>query len=329
MDLLTKRQCSLFNFTSSHQELLKKSKVAIVGCGGLGCSAALYLSGAGIEHLQLIDGDRVEVSNLHRQIAYTINDVNRSKAYCLGERCVRTNKNSKYNACNTMLCENNINDLLEHVDIVLDCCDNVPTRLLLNRWCKKNKKDLVYGSAVSYDGQLIVFNYSKECNSCIYCAFPDIDKMRDTCNGLGVLGPVPGIIGSLQAVECIKLITKIGEPLKGILHYSSLDTTFNNYEIEENCEWCNKVKENLSLEITYDEYLANNKKYTLYDMRKEEDFDEDDVFIYGSKQYKKGIDVKDNSVFICKAGIESLNLVKELREKSVKCWSIKNGFRGI
>ena len=329
MDLLTKRQCSLFNFTKEHQSLLKKAKVAIVGCGGLGCSAAMYLSGAGIEHLELIDGDVVDYTNLHRQIAYTVDDVNKNKAKCLGERCIKTNKNSKYNYFDSMLCESNINQLLNNVDIVLDCCDNVPARLLLNRWCKDNKKDLIYGSAVSYDGQLIVFNYSKGCNSCIYCAFPHIDKMKDTCDGLGVLGPVPGIIGSLQAIECIKLITGIGEPLKGILHYSSLDTLFNYYDVEENCEWCDKIKQNLSLEITYDEYLNNIDKYILYDIRKEEDFDEDDTIIYGSKRYSQNMVIKDNSVFICKAGIESLNLVKELREKGIMCWSIKNGFRGI
>jgi len=330
-DKLTKRQLSLPGFTSKHQSLLKETTVAIVGCGGLGCNASMYLAGAGIGKILFIDGDTVDATNLHRQLAYSSFHIGKPKVESLSNRCLQTNINLSYEIHNLFLDSDNIN-ILDKANIVLDCSDNANTRILLNNYCKENKKTLVFGSAISYDGQLCVFDFRKS-NKCLFCVFPDIEKVKDTCDGLGVLGPVPGIIGSLQAVECIKLITGIGEVIKGVLHYSSFDTSFIEYEIEEK-ECVFTVNDRL--EINYEEYISNKGNYTLIDIRPLISQWEDEESILGSIKLptptvedviKMG---KKNILLICSIGQQSLELVKGLRDKGITdCWSVKNGFRGI
>lgn len=329
---LLKRQLSLPGFTQNHQTLLKESSVAIVGCGGLGCSASLYLSGAGIGKIIFIDGDKVDTTNLHRQIAYSTFNIGNSKVECLANRCLQTNTNLNYDIYNTFIDETNIS-ILNKANIILDCSDNSTTRILLNNYCMENKKPLIFGSSISYDGQLCVFDFRKS-NKCLFCVFPDIEKVKDTCNGLGVLGPVPGIIGSLQAIECIKLITGIGEVIKGVLHYSSFDTSFMEYFVEE--KNCSIPIKDERFEINYEEYIKSKTKYTLIDIRPSFSSWEDEESILGSIKVPTPTEEdiiklnKKNILLICSIGENSLDIVKRLRAKGIHdCWSIKNGFRGI
>lgn len=341
---LFKRQLALPNFNSTHLQSLFDSSIAIIGCGGLGCIASLYLCNSGIGNIILIDGDKIDKTNLHRQISYTLDDIDKYKADTLKLKCTITNKNIKITSHNFYMNESNIN-ILKDSDIILDCSDNPSTRTLLNNYCKKYKKPLIFGSAISYDGQLCVFDFRKY-NTCLYCMFPNIDDITDSCQTNGVLGPVPGIIGTLQAIECIKLITRIGDPLKGLLHFSSLDMSFNIFEHEDKDCTHDIQNSNNIFEIEYKDYLNNTKLYSLYDISKQYNDLDDEISIMGSiKIYNYSIDtiIKDpesflnmihkegNLLFICDKGIDSLELVKMLRERYniMNCWSIKNGIRGI
>lgn len=322
------RQLSLSGFTQQHLNSLKSACVGLIGCGGLGCSAALHLTGSGVGKIVFVDGDKIELTNIHRQIAYTVDDIGKYKTLCLKDRCLKINPELLYECHNLFIEDCNI---LKDCDVILDCSDNANTRIMLNEYCKEAKKPLIFGSAISYDGQLCVFNFKKD-SKCLFCVFPEIDKVKDTCDGMGVLGPVPGIIGTLQAIECIKLISGLGEVVKGLLHYSSFDTSFNYIEVEEGCSCCNKKEYDKGCEITYDEYIKNKGEYILYDIR--EDIGEDDEHILGSIQEQNINNITFNQnvkyAFICSIGQVSLNTVKELRDRGVKnCWSIKHGFRGI
>lgn len=328
---LVQRHLSLKGFTYKQQSLINSSTIGIIGCGGLGCSAALYLSGAGIGKIIFIDGDTIEETNLHRQIAYTTFNIGKNKAEILSNRCCQTNINLKYEIHKIFLDNENIN-ILDKADIILDCSDNTNTRILLNNYCKKEKKPLIFGSAISYDGQLCVFDF-RNSNKCLFCVFPDIEKIKDTCDGLGVLGPVPGIIGNLQAIECIKLITGVGEVVKGLLHYSSYDTTFIEYDIEE--KECTNTGI-VDIEISYNEYIKNKNNYTLIDIRQINNQYDEEQYILGSIRINNTsveniLNLnKKNIVIICSIGQHSKEIVKQLRDKGkLDCWSIKNGFRGI
>ncbi len=327
---LFKRQLSLSNFTSHHQSLLNNSCISIIGCGGLGCSVALFLTGAGIGNISFIDGDIIDIHNIHRQIAYSIDDIGLFKVDVLSSKCLKINPKLKYEKYNTFIDEKNIYNILKKTDVVIDCSDNSSTRILLNNYCKEYKKPLIFGSALGYDGQLCVFDFRKSNSKCIFCLFPYIDKVNDTCSSSGVLGPVPGIIGNLQAIECLKIITGIGEPIQDLLHYSSLDTSFT-YLKSKNCNH-NIHSYMEDMEMTYETYRLNKDKYVLYDIR--ENLGEHDEEILGSYNEPnltmEMIDKNKNIAVICEIGERSKTIIKEWREKGFKdCWSIKNGFRGI
>ena len=145
-DKLLKRQLSLPGFTLNHQSLLKSSIVAIVGCGGLGCNAAMYLSGAGIGKIIFVDGDKVDGTNLHRQLAYSTFHIGKTKVESLANRCLQTNSTLNYDLYNTFIYEYNIDKILNKANIVLDCSDNSNTRILLNNYCKQNQIKRVHQS---------------------------------------------------------------------------------------------------------------------------------------------------------------------------------------
>ena len=329
MELL-KRQLSLPQFTPSHQALLTNACVSIIGCGGLGCSVALYLAGAGIGKIIFVDGDKIDATNIHRQIAYNTSHINFSKVNILSFKCSQINPNLKYERHSVYIDENNVKQILYNSQVVIDCSDNSSTRILLNNYCKEKKKPLIFGSALGYDGQLCVFDFRKDDSKCLFCFFPDIEKVADTCTSSGVLGPVPGTIGNLQAVECIKILTGLGTVLEGMLHYSSLDTSF--YTIKTNKYCTHSQVLNKGLEIDYKEYLLNKGNYLLYDIR--ERLEEDDSHILGAiyedNLSLEKIDKNKNILLICEFGERSKQIVKDWREKGFNnCWSIKNGFRGI
>jgi len=195
------------------QTKLKAAKVAIVGAGGIGCPAAQYLAAAGVGKLGLIDDDAVSLSNLQRQILFTTDQVGAAKAMSAALALQAINPHVDYYPLHVRLEEDNAARLLSRYDIVLDGCDNFQTRLLVNRVCHELKKPLVSAAIGRWSGQLAVFDGTP----CYQCLVPELPPDADTCERVGVVGALAGVMGTLAALEVIKLITGAGDSLKGQL----------------------------------------------------------------------------------------------------------------
>jgi len=208
------RQIILKEFGKKGQETLARSKVAVVGLGGLGTASALYLALAGVGHLRLIDQDTVELHNLHRQVLYNIDDLNYPKVEVSAKRLKKINPLVKVEAVPENLNAGNVERLLSGMDCVVDGLDNMRTRYLVNRACAKFKIPYVFGAAIGVEGNLSVFSPPE--TPCLECVFPNVsDEDLLMCDVRGVLGATPGIIGTMQAMETIKVLTGMGSPLKG------------------------------------------------------------------------------------------------------------------
>ncbi|CAL1286366.1 unnamed protein product [Larinioides sclopetarius] len=201
------RQLILPEIGVSGQISLKRTSVLIVGAGGLGCPAGLYLAAAGIGEIGIVDHDVVEVNNLHRQVAHTVNTVGEEKSKSLQRAIEEINPNVKCHAYSMLLNSTNIGEIIKPYSIILDASDNVPTRYLLNDAAVLFNKHLVSGSALRFEGQLTVYNYlDGPCYRCLFPKPPSADTVTNCSDG-GVLGVVTGVIGSLQALEVIKIAT--------------------------------------------------------------------------------------------------------------------------
>jgi adenylyltransferase/sulfurtransferase len=188
------------------QILLKKSKVAVIGAGGLGCPVLQYLSSCGAGTLGVIDFDVVDISNLHRQILYTENDLGKKKATVAAERIKQLNPHIETRVHDVLVSEENAKQILSEYDIIVDSCDNFATRYVINDVCVKLNKPLVYGSILGFEGQVAVFNLNGSKN--LRDIFPEPPNAEDvpSCSENGVLGTLPGIIGAMMAQEAIKII---------------------------------------------------------------------------------------------------------------------------
>lgn len=223
------------------QSKLKGAGVLIVGVGGLGCPAALYLAAAGIGRLGLVDGDRVDVSNLHRQVLFGDGDVGRLKVEVAKERLAAINPHLRIEAIGERLDASNAARLIGEYDIVIDAADNFATRYLINDGCVMGGRALVQGSVHRFEGQVTVFHHDGgPCYRCLFPEAPPAETVPD-CAAAGVLGILPGMIGMLQATEAIKLAAGIGRPLSGrLLLYDALAMTFRELPIarDEACAVC-------------------------------------------------------------------------------------------
>ncbi|MDR1662257.1 MAG: HesA/MoeB/ThiF family protein [Azoarcus sp.] len=224
------------------QERLLRSHVLIVGAGGLGSPAALYLVGAGVGTLILADGDAVDASNLQRQILHTEAAIGQWKAVSGAASLAAFNSGAKV----IPLCERLTGEALEiqvgEADVVLDCSDNFATRYAVNQACARRKKPLVSGAAVRFSGQVGVFDLSRPQSPCYHCLFPDGQYAEDErCAVTGVFAPLTGIVGSLQAAEALKLLVGIGAPPAGrLLLIDALAQTFRTIAFDKDpiCPIC-------------------------------------------------------------------------------------------
>ena len=199
------------------QLLLKKAKVLVVGAGGLGCPVLLYLAAAGVGHLGMIDPDKVDLTNLQRQVLYGTSAIDMPKATAAAQRLQDLNPEIKYTVFEAKLVRENAIEIVRNYDLVIDCTDNFEVRYVINDACVGLNLPFVYGAIHQFEGQVSVFNYQ---NGPTYrCIFPEkpTDFEIPNCATVGVLGILPGIIGSMQANEAIKIITNIGEVLSGQL----------------------------------------------------------------------------------------------------------------
>lgn len=210
------RHLLLPEFDITGQERLKQSHVLLIGLGGLGSAVALYLAASGIGHLTLVDFDVVDLSNLQRQIIHRTADIGRLKVASARDALHALNPLVKTTLVPQRL---NAGELLAHVkqaDVVVDACDNLPTRLAINAACVKSAKPLVSGAVIRMEGQVFVQEPNSD-SGCYNCFYREHVTVPETCAETGVLAPVVGIIGSLQATETIKVLTNIGQPLNGRL----------------------------------------------------------------------------------------------------------------
>lgn len=318
------RQIILSEFGSAKQELLSESAVLVVGAGGLGCPALMSLACAGVGKIVIVDGDRVQISNLHRQTLFTLDDIGKPKAETASKKLKLHNPFIEIEFVNSFLNSNNVSQLLDNIDAVIDCTDNFEVRFLLGDETAKRKIPLIFSAIFGFEGQLSVFNYND--GAIFRELFPTLPSSASTpsCATNGVIGFVPAIMGTLQAAEAIKIITNSLGTLFTIVNscFSSvkrvpreLDSSTNTSTINLTCKSMN-IKEISSKEL-YQMRLNNSENLFLLDVREPHEWNE---FNIGGNHIpmqeiieKIELIPRDKTVVvICRSGARSANVTDYL-----------------
>jgi len=236
------KQIILKKIGISGQKKIKKSKVLIIGMGGLGCPLLTYLASAGINNIGIVDQDRVEVSNLNRQILFNTADLGKYKVIQAKLKISKIYKKIKIKTFNQKVSISNINKISKNYDIICDGTDNFNTRYIINDYCKKNKKILISAAISRFDGHLFKFNFKKE-GPCFRCFMPEKPIHENNCETEGIFSPVAGMLGSLQANEVLKTILGLKDDLdNNFLIFNSLKMTLRKIKINVNSECLNKCR---------------------------------------------------------------------------------------
>ncbi|MEN8880646.1 MAG: HesA/MoeB/ThiF family protein [Polaribacter sp.] len=226
---LFKRQITLSEIGEVGQQKLQDASVLVVGCGGLGSPIAVYLASSGIGKIHLVDFDSVDISNLHRQVFYTLNDVEKPKAVTLRKFIQERAPFTEVEITNKAITKDNVFQLIDSTDIVVDATDSLPTKYLLNDACVVKQKPLVYGSLYKFDGYVATFNMLQKDGSYsanLRDAFPEMATDIPNCEEAGTLNAIVGLIATAQINEVLKIITGVGKPLTNeLLIYNSLQNT--------------------------------------------------------------------------------------------------------
>jgi sulfur-carrier protein adenylyltransferase/sulfurtransferase len=341
-------------FGLASQQKLKHARVLVIGSGGLGSPVLLYLAAAGVGHIGIVDFDKVDDSNLQRQVLFTTEDIGSSKAQKARERISKLNPHIEVEVYETRLDSANAREIIRSYDVVADGTDNFPTRYLVNDACVLEGKTNVYASIFQFEGQVSVFNY----------AYPDGERgpnYRDlfpeppppglvpNCSEGGVLGVLPGIIGSMQALEVIKVLTGVGEPLVGriflfdaasfqtrILKVKKNEATVIDQLIDYEM-FCGLKQDELSIqEISVEEFSAwrsTDKNFKLIDVR--EPYEYDIANLGGTLIPMNEVDalmeaikgVKEPVVVHCRSGVRSAKTIRTLIERTGKTnlFNLKGG----
>jgi adenylyltransferase/sulfurtransferase len=330
------RQIILPEIGKTGQEKLQKTKVLIIGLGGLGSAVLPYLVAAGVGEIGIMDDDSIDISNLQRQVIYKTNSLGKIKVHEAAAMALELNPSIKINAINEKLDINNAVSLFDQYDIMVDATDNLNTKYLINDVCCITNKPFVYGSIYRFEGQVSVFNFQN--GPTFRCLFPEEATITSSCNDAGVLGVSVGIIGIFQANEVLKTILGIGEVLSGkLLIYNTLNNEQQKFEfskIETNSinqsflEDKYSAIENTAIEI--DPALAleqiNNSEVLFLDVRNNKEYPK--IVFKNSIQIplnnlKKGLHQLDNTkeIFVfCQSGIRSKTATEIL---------VKNGFKKV
>ena len=234
------RQIVLKDFDFERQEQLKKSRVLMAGLGGLGCAAAPYLVSAGVGEITLCDFDTVSLSNLQRQILHTDATLDMPKTASARQALEKINPFVRLIADNRALSEENADERVKHHHAVLDCSDNVATRELLNRICYRHRIPLISGAAIRMEGQLSVFRWHED-EPCYRCISRLFGEQGLSCVEAGIMAPLAGIVGTLQAMETLKVLTGYGESPRGkLLLIDAMVTRFREFRVPRDplCEVC-------------------------------------------------------------------------------------------
>lgn len=340
------RQVILKEIGTEGQDKLFKSKVLVVGAGGLGCPALQYLAAAGVGTIGIVDFDIVELSNLHRQTLFNIDDIGKAKAGVAAKKLEEFNPGIQLIVHNTKLENANALEILLNYDIVIDGSDNFSTRYLVNDACVLLNKPLVYGAILLYEGQVGVFNVKDKSDGTqtnyrdVFPTAP-LPSTVPSCSEAGVLGVLPGIIGTMQAAEAIKLITGIGEPLSNkILSYNLLNNSFYEFGISPSSsknilvpknekdflnfdyDWfCGVNHEPLDISVNEFENLRRHEEILIIDVREKGELPVVNEFSYQQipiSQFEISLPAflsNNKTVIFCQTGKRSLKAVKILKEK--------------
>ena len=354
------RQISLKELGENGQQKLKNSKVLVVGAGGLGCPALLYLAGAGVGHIGIVDFDLVSLSNLHRQVLFSVHDIGLSKSLRAGDILRLLNPDIEIEVFNQKLDNLNALEILTGFDIILDGTDNFASRYLINDACVLLKKTLVYGAISRFEGQLAVFNKASTsakipANYRDLFPLPPADDEVLNCEEAGVIGVLPGIIGTMMANETIKLITGIGDPLLNrLLSYNALNNQFFEIELFVKPETIKMIPENAdsfkafnyhwfctihsNFELKHDDFerIMHEQDIQIVDVREQgeepliADFKHIHIPLSHLKEQIPDI-VAQTIVLFCQSGKRSSSAAEILSKhygQSRKIYSLKDGIAG-
>lgn len=343
-----KRHLQLPGFDENSQVALKKSKVLVVGAGGLGCPILLYLAAAGIGKIGIIDFDIIDIENLHRQILYDEADVGRQKAIVASEKINKLHPFVHIEVFNIAIDYDNVRSIIFDYDVIVDGSDNFATRYLLNDACVIMNKPYIYGAVFQYEGQVASFNVlidnKRSCNYRNIYPVPPEAGIIPSCAEGGVLGVLPGIIGCVQALEVIKLITGLGELIVNstwIFDALSMDsqkiciTDPIPFKISEIIPIKNHCIPSVISEIEFsDHWKKNINNYQLVDVRTKE---ERNILSIGGlhiplntikEDYHKIIYNQKEILFYCQSGKRSkqaAQIFQQLTEGKIKVNSLKGG----
>lgn len=353
---LYQRQTTLPEIGTLGQQKLRDAKIAIVGCGGLGSVAAVYLAASGIGHIHLIDYDDVSVSNLHRQVFFTTENIGQPKVEVLAKHINSISPFVKITHRKTALSKINVLDTFADFDIILDCTDSLPIKYLINDTCVLQDKILVYGSLYKFDGYVASFNVPNkkgECSCNLRDAFPEMPKDHiPNCAEAGTLNSIVGLIGLMQANEVLKLVTETGKPLiNQLLIYNSLENSQFIMKLKNTHKSQAERSRSFSSIFKNEDYLAEScevqDKTLLIDAETLKSYDKAvkiisvienletplpfkvDFRIPLSKFNAKDIKIETGSTYImvCHKGIASYTATKLLKElhPKVEVYSLKEG----
>lgn len=237
------RHLLLNEFGEEAQERLLRAHALVIGAGGLGSAALMYLASSGVGRITVCDGDRVELTNLQRQIVHRLDSLGKPKAQSAAATLATLNPDIRVEPLEERAGPERLAALVRGADVVLDCSDNFATRHALNRACVASRRPLVSGAGIRFDGQVTVFDLRHEGSPCYHCLFAeDAEALEERCAVMGVFAPLVGIVGTLQAAEAIKLLAGIGETLAGrLLLFDALSSRWHEVRFarDPQCAVCN------------------------------------------------------------------------------------------
>lgn len=328
-----RRQIRVPGFGAEGQKRLGEATVLVVGAGGLGCAALPYLAAAGVGRIVVVDGDRVDASNLHRQTLFTHRDIGRPKAQVAAERLTDLNPLVPVEAVGERLDRTNADTLIPEATLVLDCTDNFGTKFLLNDVCAVVGVRLVTSSIYQFEGQVLVFDPRDEDSGCLRCLWPETppEGCVGTCAEVGVLGFVPGVFGALQATEAIKLLAGIGQPLsREMLIYELTTHSLMRLARQKNshCPACGGRQ--ISVNPFEVDPAADLRDFTVVDVREDYEVESDPIpgavwnpmSRFDLAMFRPEV----KYLLVCAHGVRSERIARALHAQGVtNAWSLPGG----
>lgn len=341
------RQIQLQEIGIEGQTKISNAKILVIGAGGLGCPALQYLAAAGVGTIGIVDFDLIELSNLQRQILYSVDDIGKFKVNIAAKKLKALNPEIQINEHCVQISNKNALDIINNYDIVIDGSDNFMTRYIVNDACVILNKPLIYGAVLRFEGQVGVFNFQQnktdfKCNYRDLFPKPPSPDSAISCKEVGVLGVIPGIIGTLQATEALKICSGIGISLANkIISYNALQNSFYEFEISPNPKAINypKTKEEF-LNFDYDYFCNSNpniiavkdfnllnstEKITIIDVREIGELpsiNEFESLKFPLQEFESKVSeipFQNKIVVFCKSGIRSAKAVQNLKNIYPNC----------